>query len=218
MTRVGLADPCPLMRLAVKEVLRNFPEFGLAWNASNLDELERWMKRGAPQALILEPTLAVRSDVAVIERLHQQFPSTFVLVFTTAISERFTISALRAGAAGVLTKNCSANELVGALQRITAGKRYLSPAQAEQISLHFLSDASQRFRCGAVSPREREVLDGIIAGKRLKEIAADLTLSPKTIHTYKTRIMERFNLKSTADLIRFAEHDEPVVEASGAQA
>jgi two-component system, NarL family, invasion response regulator UvrY len=207
MVRIALADPCPLIRQAFKDVVRKLPEFALQWETGDLCHLKHLLRRHPVDLLTLDPFLeAHERGLSVLRRWRREFPKTWILVYTAEVNDGVTLCALRAGAAGVVDKKGSIKELISALHRIASGQIYLSPTQAREISLQYLSGADAEPH--ELSPREQEVLEGIAAGTRLKQIAANLSLSPKTVHTYKARIMERFHLKSNADLIRFAEQRE----------
>ena len=209
MVRVALAYACPLIRQALKEVLRKLPDLALEWETDDLSLVQQFLKTRPTPLLVLEPVLrSAQEALRLVRQLHAEFPRTLLLIYTHAPTGTFQISALRAGASAALGKDCAITELISALHRIACGRTYLSPAQAEEISVQFLSSATDATRHTSLSPREEEVLDGIAEGKRLKEIGADLFLSPKTVHTYKTRIMARFHLFSNADLIRFAQSKE----------
>ena len=206
MVRIGVADSCPLIRQALKEILRKLPEFRLSWELDNAADIHATLKSHPVHLLVLDPAGRGTPDAArLVEQVHERFSRTLVLVYTQTPDEAFAMAAFRAGASGVLPKDRSILELVSALRTIASGKIYLSPAQSEQFSLRFLLKTRGLSQSSRLSPREQAVLDGIAAGKRLKEIAGDLFLSPKTVYTYKARIMERFQLKSNADLICFAQ-------------
>jgi DNA-binding NarL/FixJ family response regulator len=206
MVAVGLMDGCPLVREGLKGLLRSVKELVVIWDLCEPSQLGQCLSKSPVQVLVFDPVShRERDPVRLIAELHQEFHKTSLLVYTYLAADDFAISALRAGASGVLNKDCSVAEIVCALRTIASGQTYLSTAQAQEISMRYLSSAEAKPQAWDLSPREQEVCEGIACGKRLKQIAAELSLSPKTVHTYKTRIMERFRLKSTADLIRFAQ-------------
>ena len=214
--RIGLADACPLIRQAFKEVLRRLPDFAIDWEIDNPLLLQQFLRKRPVELLVFEPVVrGNREALRLVKQLHAEFPKAWLLIYTHTSADNFAISAFRAGASGVLSKDCAVPDLLAALQRLASGKRYLSAVQAEELSLRFLSHKADAMP-DHLSTRECEVLDGIAAGKRLKEIAVELFLSPKTVYTYKMRIMERFSLASNADLIRFAQerHEERLRHAS----
>jgi two-component system invasion response regulator UvrY len=206
MIRLGLADPCPLIRFAMKQFLRKVSQLKFAWDTDDILQVHKSLRREPVQLLILDPVIRDDRDaLRRVEHLRRDFPATRLVLYTHAADDDFALSALRAGASGVLGKDCAIQELLSALRMIALGKIYLSPAQTEEISSQFFSDVKRPWARQRLSAREREVLEGIRNGKRLKEIASDLFLSPKTVHTYKTRLMRRFHLRTNADLIRFAQ-------------
>ena len=204
MVRIAVAEGCPLVRHALKEVFNTLPDFTLAWETGDAARIDRLLHSHPVEMLLLDPSVPEPEALFSLLPLWQRvFPTTRVLIYTSPVNELLSLNALRAGVAGVLNKNSPVEELIIALQRIASGKTYISAAQAEDMPLGFF--AADRARTETLPPQEEAVLVGIVAGKRLKEIAADMSLSPKTAHTYKSRLMKRFGLKSIPDVIRFAE-------------
>jgi len=113
------------------------------------------------------------------------------------------VRALRAGAAGYVTKERSADELADAIRAAAAGRRYISATVGELLAADLAGDAGRPAH-GELSDRELEVLRLLGVGRSVKEVGAQLGLSPKTVSTYRTRLLEKLRLKSTADLIRYA--------------
>jgi DNA-binding NarL/FixJ family response regulator len=207
MVRVAVMDGCPLIREGLKGLLKQNNDVAFSWELDDPTQLLERLSKCPVQLLLIEPFVNRNGDaLRLLAKLHQEFQKTSLLVYTHLPGDDFAVDALRAGVAGVLKKTCPLKEISSALHTIASGKTYLSPAQAHQLSLHYLSNGDRKPDPSELSPREQEVLDGIASGKRLKEIGADLSLSPKTVHTYKTRIMVRFKLTSNVALIQLA-HD-----------
>jgi two-component system invasion response regulator UvrY len=130
-------------------------------------------------------------------------PKLPVLVLSAHPEDQFAVRVLKAGAEGYMTKESAPEELVNATRKILAGGRYVSPSLAEKLALRVSKDLT-----GAphetLSDREYEVMCHIASGKTLKEIAAELSLSPKTVSTYRTRILEKLGVSNSAAIIRYA--------------
>jgi DNA-binding NarL/FixJ family response regulator len=156
------------------------------------------------QLVFLDLSVPGRSGLEFLSELHSAFPKTPILVLSIHSEEGFAVRSLRAGASGYLHKGSSRQELVCAMHRVMGGGRYLSAAIAEQIAMGAALPAPE----DRLSNREYEVLRGIAAGKKLAELARDLSLNTKTVSTHKRRMMMKLNLANNAELIRFAMRHE----------
>jgi DNA-binding NarL/FixJ family response regulator len=123
----------------------------------------------------------------------------------------YAIKALKSGAAGYLTKTSAPEELISAIIKVSKGERYISPSLADALAESFISDSEKPLH-QLLSARELEVLELFAEGKKVVQIAAELSLSPKTVSTYRERLLEKLKLHTTADLIRYA-----IVEGIGGQ-
>jgi DNA-binding NarL/FixJ family response regulator len=140
------------------------------------------------------------SGLEVLKQLQSQRRPK-VLIVSMHPEARFAIRTLKLGAAGYMTKDCAPEELVEAIRRIHRGGRFISPELAELLAFDLMSGQPQHQR---LSEREMEVFLGIGAGKKTTEIAQELGLTVATVHTYRTRIFEKMNFSSNADLVRYA--------------
>jgi len=156
------------------------------------------------QLVFLDLSVPGTSGLEFLSELHSAFPKTPILVLSIHSEEGFAVRSLRAGASGYLHKGSSRQELVCAMHRVMGGGRYLSAAIAEQIAMGAALPAPE----DRLSNREYEVLRGIAAGKKLAELARDLSLNTKTVSTHKRRMMMKLNLANNAELIRFAMRHE----------
>jgi two-component system invasion response regulator UvrY len=156
------------------------------------------------QLVFLDLSLPGKGGLEFLSELHSAFPKTPILVLSIHPEDEFAVRSLRAGASGYLHKGSSRQELVRAMHRVMGGGRYLSETMAEQIAVGTASPAPE----DRLSNREYEVLRGIAAGKKLTELARDLSMSTKTASTHKRRIMMKLNLANNAELIRFAMRHE----------
>jgi two-component system, NarL family, invasion response regulator UvrY len=206
MVRVASTDGCPLIRHGLRELVGKLPNVTFRWDTDNYTHVCERLSKEPVELLIVEPLAFGEQDgLRIVTQLRRQFRKTSLLIYTHSPSEHFPMAALRGGAAGFLHKDCAVKEVLSAVQTIASGKVYLSPTQAQQISLRYLSGSEIEQQTRLLSDREHEVLAGIRRGKRLKEIAGCLLISPKTVHTYKMRIMDRFHLTNNAALIEFAQ-------------
>jgi len=136
-------------------------------------------------------------------------PNVAVLVLSMHPEDQYAVRVLKTGAAGYITKNTASEEVIGAVQKVLAGGKYVSASLAENLASSLTAPAGQLTH-EVLSDREYQVLRLIAVGKSVKEIAFELTLSVKTISTYRTRIMDKMKLKTNADIIRYAVHEKLV--------
>jgi len=139
----------------------------------------------------------------VLKELKNQRPELPVLVLTIHPEEQYAVRVLRAGASGYLTKESAPDELTAAIRKISQGKKYVTSSLAEKLVSDLNVDTEKPLH-NALSDREFEVMCMIATGKGVKEIAAELFLSEKTISTYRSRILEKMNMKNNAELIHYA--------------
>ena len=206
MTRILIADDHPFVRYGVKHVLQDeFPgvEIGEAASAPELLEQagkKRW------DMIVLDVTMPGRSGLDALHELKAQCPDIRVLVLSMHPEDQFAVRVLRAGAAGYLTKESIPDELVQAVRRILAGGKYIRSSVADLLALQIQCGDGNQPLHARLSDREFQVLAMIARGKTVTTIADELSLSVKSISTYRSRILDKLNLKTTADLTRYAVH------------
>lgn len=201
--RIFLADDHPMFRMALKHILAaEFPgaEFGEAGTAqATLDSLQA----GKWSVLILDLNMPGRGGLDVLAELHHSQPRLPVLVVSGQAEDQYAVRVLKAGALGYLTKDSSPDELVKAIKLAVAGRRYVTPGVAQKLATAVLADPDKPVH-EALSNREFLVLQLMAGGKTAKEIAGELSLSIKTVSTYRARMLEKMQMKSNAELIRYA--------------
>ena len=153
--------------------------------------------------VILDVSMPGRGGLDVLKELKAQRPKTPVLVLSMYAEKQFAVRALRAGAAGYLTKASAGAELLKAVEHILAGGRYVSAVLAEQLASE-LAPIGGGLLHERLSAREFEILRLIASGKTVKEIAVELALSGNTISTYRARILEKMKLRTNAELTHYA--------------
>ncbi len=203
MIRILVADDHRIVREGLKKILSYENDFEIVGEAARVDEAISLLQQLRPDVLILDISMPGRSGLDALPDLHLHSPSTHILVLSMHPVEVHAVRSLKAGAAGYLTKDAVPEELVSAVRRIHTGRKYISPALAEELATQ-LSDNGDRRPEQILSLRELEVLRQLAAGKKPAAIAEELGISARTIGTYRRRILEKLDLGTTADLIHFA--------------
>ena len=203
MIRVFLADDHPVVREGLKRLLLEHPDITVTGEASTGDQVLSGLDAGSVDVLLLDVSMPGPGFLELMRRLRTDHPDLRVLVLSVHPEDQYARRAVRAGAAGYLTKDQSPTELVAAVRRVHSGSRYISEHLAQLLA----ADLAGGFRHSGyerLSDREHEVLCLLGSGKAPKEIAARLQVSSKTVSTYRTRLLAKLELRTTADLIRFA--------------
>jgi DNA-binding NarL/FixJ family response regulator len=156
---------------------------------------------------VLDITMPDRSGFDILKEVKYEQPHLPVLVLSIHAEDQYAVRVLKAGAAGYLTKENAPAELVKAIRQVMAGGKYISPALAETLAFN-LDETSHHQRHEALSDREFQVMQLMAGGKTLAEIAETLSLSAKTVSTYRTRLLEKMDFKTNADIIRYAIENE----------
>ena len=201
--KILIGDDHAVFRRGLKETLSEaFPRivFGEARTAQETLELAQ---RQNWDVIILDISMPGRSGLDILEDLRRSRPRIPVLLLTMHPEQQFARRALKAGAAGYLTKDSVPDELKEAIKRIVAGGRYVSATLAETLAVDLRRGADLPVH-ELLSDREFQVLRMIASGKTVKEVADELSLSVKTVSTYRSRILEKTGMKTTAELIRYA--------------
>jgi DNA-binding NarL/FixJ family response regulator len=206
MTRILVADDHPFVRCGVKHVLQDeFPGIEIG-EAATAPELLEQVGKHQWDMVVLDLTMPGRSGLDALHELKALRPAIRVLVLSMHPEDQFAVRVLRAGAAGYLTKESITDELVQAVRRILAGGKYIRSSVADLLAVQIQRGDEDQPPHARLSDREFQVLGMIAKGKTVTTIADELALSVKSISTYRTRILDKLNLKSTADLARYAVH------------
>jgi two-component system invasion response regulator UvrY len=201
--RILIADDHALIRNGLRQVLLDaFPHSQIA-EAGNAKEALDLLSRQRWEAILLDITMPGQSGLDVLKQAKQIQPQTPVLVLSMHPEDQYARRALKAGASGYLTKNTASELVATALIKVIAGGTYVSPALAEELA-HRLTEPELGASHEALSDREYQIMSALAAGKSVKEISFDLGLSVKTVSTYRTRLLRKLKLTTTAEPIRYA--------------
>lgn len=203
MIRVLIADDHAVVRAGFRELLEQRAGIEVVGDADSGDAVLALVERVAADVLLLDVTMPGPPFLDVLHRVHALVPSLKVLVLTMHPEDQFAARALRAGASGYMTKGRTPEELLEAVTRLAAGGRFISPALAERLALALGPDLTAPPHA-ALSDRELEVLQLLGAGLTVKEAAARLGLSVKTVSTFRTRLLAKMDFTTNADIVQYA--------------
>ena len=202
MTRILIADDHPVVRHGIRQIVSAGGDMHVVDEASTREELLERARRVQHDLVLLDLSMPDTSGLDLLKELKRERPAVPVVVLTMHSERQLAVRAMKAGAAGFLTKDSAATELVTAVRRVVGGGRYISMSVAETLAWHLVGDG-ERLPHERLSDREYEVLLLIAAGRSTQSIAAGLALSVKTIGTYRARIFEKMQVKSPAELAAY---------------
>lgn len=200
--KVVLVDDHSIVREALKQTISNEKDIRILGEARNGQEGIQLVQNTRPHVVILDFILPDMTGLDVTKKLIQWDPDIKILILTAAINDLVPFRLLEAGAHGFLTKDTSSEELIHAIRQLHSGQRMISPEIASRLALTKVDYKSGAFE--VLSEREYEVMMLVIAGRQVKEIASILKVDPKTIHSYRSRIFEKLNVKNDMALTLLA--------------
>lgn len=203
MIRVLIADDHPIVRGGLKELLVRHLERVECGEAANAEQTLAQVHQNPWDVLILDISMPGRSGFDVLGDLRLAQPTLPILVLSVHPEEQYAKRVLKAGARGYLRKESAPEEVIQAVRKLLAGRRYVSPALAEQFARDLHEDGDQAAH-DSLSAREFEILVMIGSGKTVSQIAGELHLSVTTVSTYRARLLEKMKMTTTAELMRYA--------------
>lgn len=201
--RILIADDHAIVRRGLSEILLE------AWPTAEIEQVgdaDQLLQRSLEESwdiVISDLMMPGRSVLETLQQLRQHQPQLPVLILSIFPEEQYATRVFKAGAAGYINKDAAPTELVKAVQRILQGRKYITPTVAEKLASDLTVD-KERPPHELLSDREFHVMRLLAGGKTISEIASELSLSPTTISTYRSRIMEKMKMKSNAELARYA--------------
>ena len=200
MIRLLIADDHQIVREGLKRIVAEYVDLQVIGEA--VDGYEVIAKSKGADVVLLDVSMPGPGFLETLRRLREDCASTRVLVLSVHPEDHYAVRAMRAGASGYLTKDHSPQELGQAIRRVASGGKYVTAALAEKLACE-VDGAVERQPHEVLSDREYQVLRMLGAGKSVKEIAYTLSVSPKTVSTYRARLLMKMRLESNADLIRY---------------
>lgn len=206
LTTIVLADDHPVVRKGLRALLEGQADFRIVGEAADGPEAADLVERQRPDVLILDVVMPGLGGLEVTRLARQRSPQTRVIILSMYANEAYVVEALKNGASGYVLKDASPGELVQAVRQAIAGRRYLSPPLTERAIAAYIEKAQGT----PVDPyetltvRERQVLHQVAEGSTTGAIAARLSISPRTVDTHRTNIMQKLGMRTKVDLIRYA--------------
>src|SRR5262245_44046123 len=196
---VLLADDHEIVAEGLATLLRG--EFALVGTVANGSELIEAARRLRPDVIVTDVSMPGMSGLDALRRLKANGLGTKVIFLTMHADAELAAEALRAGASGFLVKRAAGKELIAAIRTVLGGRTYVAPDLAQDV-LETLAEPRSAAR--RLTPRQRDVVRLLAVGRTMKEIAAELGMSPRTVETHKYQAQEALKLRTTADLVRYA--------------
>ncbi len=203
MIKVLITDDHPVVRQGIRQILAEYSDIVLVDEAGGGSELLEKARETQYDVILLDISMPGKSGLELLKDLKVLRPETAVLILSVHPETQYAIRALKSGASGYLPKSTLPTELITAVRRAAAGKKYITSSLAEILATDF-EQPDEKPIYQSLSDREFDVLCQLASGTSIKEIGENLSLSAKTISTYRERILEKLSLKTTADIIRFA--------------
>ncbi len=204
MIRVLIADDHPIVRQGLRQILAETGDIEVIAEAAAGHEVMTCIRKHRLDVIVLDLSMPGSSGLDTLKQIKEEYPALAVLVLSVHPEDQYAVRALRAGASGYLTKNSAPNDLVTAIRKLAAGGRFITPSLGEKLAEGLQNPIDDRPIHEVLSDREFEVFRLLAKAKTVGEIAEKLFLSPKTVSTYRHRILEKTGLKTNAELMRYA--------------
>lgn len=202
--KVLIADDHPVVRSGLRQILGAEVDMSVVGEAENGMQTMDLVRKLDWDVLVLDYSMPDRNGLDLIKDIKQHYPDRPVLVLSMMPEEVHAAQVYKAGGAGFVKKDTAADELTVAIRKVTSGRKYVSPTFAERLASGLTNNNSERPLHESLTDREYRVMWLLASGKKIKEIARELHLSPSTVSTYRTRILRKLTLADNAALIRYA--------------
>lgn len=204
MIKVSIADDHRIVREGLRRILAEAPDIKVMDEAGNGREIIEKIRSNQPDVVLMDISMPDMDGLDATKQIHALFPELPILILTVHPARQYASRILRAGARGYLNKQAAPEELIDAVRKVFAGRRYLSPEVSEELALQLIGEGADFSPVESLSDRELQILCLIAKGRKATEIAEELCLSIKTVNTYRARVLYKLHLRNNADLTRFA--------------
>jgi DNA-binding NarL/FixJ family response regulator len=201
--KVLIADDHPVVRRGLRQILAENPDIYVGAEAASAQETLQCVREQRWDIVILDISLPGGNGIELLGEIRRERPDTRVLILTMYSEDQYAVRAIKAGAAGFLNKESAPERLNEALRKIAGGGRYVSEQLAESLAFTLAGEGRGQPH-ERLSNREFEILRLLASGKTVSQVAAELSLSVKTISTHRARILKKMNMKTNAELTHYA--------------
>ncbi len=202
-----LVDDHSIVRDGIKALLSDCNEINVLGEASNAEELFTLLEKKTPNVILLDISLPDKSGIEITKILKLEYPNIAVLILSMFTDDDFVINAIKSGAKGYLPKNSKKSELLNAIKTVNSGGDYYSSEISNIVAKRFIQQVkneSGENKLNSLTDREKEILVLVVDGLSNKEISYKLFISLRTVETHKTHILQKLELKSTIELVKYA--------------
>src|SRR6478609_2035111 len=203
MIRTLVVDDHSMVRSGLIKILKEESDIEVLAEADGYPQLLNCLKTVFPDIILMDISMPGKNGLEIVKELKQTNPKIKTLVLSMHPEERFSVRAIKAGALGYVSKESAADELVRAIRQVYNGGKYITPIVAEQLANSYELE-SNKLPHERLSDREFQILRMIASGKKIKEIASELSISPATVATYRARVLEKIQVKSNVEITSYA--------------
>ncbi len=203
MIRVVIVDDHAILRRGLRQIIDECDALEVAGEAENSAQAMQLLRKTPCEVVLLDVTLPDRNGIETLKLIRKEFPKLKVLMLSMHPEDQYALRALKSGASGYLTKQSAPAQLVSAIDQVSRGRKYVTPAVAEALA-DSIADDSVESPHQKLSIREYQTLCLIASGKSLTEIGHQMAISVKTVSVYRSRILEKMHMKHNAELTHYA--------------
>ena len=202
MIRILITDDHAIVRQGLKQILEQSGEMKVVAEHANGADALRWIRTNDCDVVLLDIAMPGKSGIDVLKQLHDEKPRLPILILSIYPEDQYAVRLIKAGAAGYLTKESAPEIVMEAVRRVASGKKYISPAAAEMLANEF-GTPEGKLPHENLSDREYQIFLLLASARTVSEVADTLALSVKTVSTYRSRILEKMQLRNNAELMRY---------------
>ena len=202
MIKVLMVDDHIMVREGIKRIIDDTNDIDIVAEAASGEEALKTLNNIGVDIVLLDISMPGKNGIQTLKEIKKHNPTMKVLMLSMHAEEQYAMRAIKAGASGYLTKESASDKLVTAIRKIEQGRKHISPEVAELLVTDIYHNEEKDLH-SLLSDREFEILKCIIKGDSLKKIAFNLSISDKTVSTYRSRLLKKLNLTNTADLIKY---------------
>ncbi|MCK5658039.1 MAG: response regulator transcription factor [Deltaproteobacteria bacterium] len=209
MIKILIADDHAIVREGLKQIVADTSDMIVTAEASDGHEVLALLSKNNYDVVVLDMAMPGLTGLDILKQIKRETPKLPVLILSVHPEEQYAVRALKAGASGYLTKERAPDELITAIRKVSMGGKYITSSLAEKLAFELEVDAEKPPH-KTLSDREFQVMCMIAKGRTIKNIAEELFLSPKTVSTYRSRILEKMKMKSNEELTHYARNNHLV--------